>query len=174
MKSKYGTVTKQIIKELTAIVGRDNISTKEHEIEGYSYDEMPLAKPYAPQVIVKPTDTHSITKLLDFANKKRIPVTPRGAGTGLSGGCVPIYGGILLSLERMNRILKIDRDNFVAVVEPGVTLSDLYTEVEQQGLYYPIYPGEMTATIGGNVATNAGGMNAVKYGVTRHHILGLE
>jgi len=174
MKARYERVTDQTIKELTTIVGKDNISTKEHEIEGYSYDEMPLAKPYAPQVIVKPTDTLSIAKLLDFANKKRIPITPRGAGTGLSGGCVPIYGGILLSLERMNRILKIDRANFVAVVEPGVTLSDLYNEVEQQGLYYPIYPGEMAATIGGNVATNAGGMNAVKYGVTRHHILGLE
>ncbi len=174
MKGKYGRVTEPIIKELTTIMGRDNISTKEYEIEGYSCDEMPLAKPYAPQVIVKPTDTRSVAKLLAFANKKRIPVTPRGAGTGLSGGCVPIYGGILLSLERMNRILKIDRDNFVAVVEPGVTISDLYNEVEQQGLYYPIYPGEMTATIGGTVATNAGGMNAVKYGVTRHHILGLE
>ncbi len=174
MKSKYERVTEQIIKELTAIVGRDNISTKEHEIEGFSCDEMPLAKPHAPRVIVKPTDTQSVAKLLVFANKKRIPVTPRGAGTGLSGGCIPIYGGILLSLERMNRILKINRDNFVAVVEPGVTLSDLYTEVEQQGLYYPIYLGEKTATIGGSVATNAGGINAVKYGVTRHHILGLE
>ncbi len=174
MKGKYGRVTEQIIKELTTIVGRGNISTKEHEIEGFSCDEMPLAKPYAPQVIVKPTDTHSIAKLLAFANKKKIPVTPRGAGTGLAGGCIPIYGGILLSLERMNRILKINRDNFVAVVEPGVTLSDLYTEVEQQGLYYPIYLGEKTATIGGSIATNAGGINAVKYGVTRHHILGLE
>jgi len=174
MKGKYGRVTEPIIKELATIMGRDNISTKEHEIEGYSCDEMPLAKPYAPQVIVKPTDTRSIAKLLAFASKKKIPVTPRGGGTGLSGGCVPIYGGILLSLERMNRILKIDRDNFVAVVESGVTLSDLHNEVEQQGLYYPIYTGEMTATIGGNVATNAGGMNAVKYGVTRHHILGLE
>ncbi len=174
MKGKYGRVTKQIIKELTTIVGRDNTSTKEHEIEGFSYDEMPLAKPYAPQVIVKPTDTQSVAKLLAFASRKRIPVTPRGGGTGLSGGCVPIYGGILLSLERMNQILKIDRDNSAAVVEPGVTLSDLFNEVEQQGLYYPIHLGEMTATIGGTVATNAGGMNAVKYGVTRHHILGLE
>ncbi len=85
-----------------------------------------------------------------------------------------MYGGILLSLERMKRILGIDRENFVAVVEPGVTLADLYNQVEQQGLYYPVYPGEMTATIGGNVATNAGGMNAVKYGVTRHNVLGLE
>ncbi len=174
VKSEYGRGTHQIIKELVAMVGKGNISTEKNEIERYSCDEMPLPKPCAPQVIVKPTDTHSIAKLLDFANKKRIPVTPRGAGTGLNGGCIPIYGGILLSLERMNRILEIDRDNFVAVVEPGVTLSDLHNEVEKQGLYYPLYPGEMTATIGGNVATNAGGMNAVKYGVTRHHILGLE
>jgi len=174
MKSKYGKITPQAIKELTTIVGKDNILTEKHELEGYSCDEMPLPKPHIPQVVVKPTDTHSIARLLEFANKRRIPVTPRGAGTGVSGGCIPVYGGILLSLERMNRILEIDRDNFTAVVEPGVTLSDLYNEVEQQGLYYPLYPGEMTATIGGNVATNAGGMNAIKYGVTRHNILGLE
>jgi len=174
MKSKYERVTHQTIEELAGIIGRDNISTKENEIEDYSHDETPLTKSYAPQVIVKPTDTHLIAKLLRFANRKRIPVTPRGGGTGLSGGCIPIYGGILLSLERMNRILEIDRNNLTAIVEAGVTLSDLRSEVEKQGLYYPIYPGEMTATIGGNVATNAGGMNAVKYGVTRHHVLGLE
>ena len=174
MKTEYKSVTKKIIEELAAIVGRNNVSVKEHEIEGYSCDEMPRAKPHAPQVIVKPTDAHSLARLLEFANRKMIPVTPRGAGTGVSGGCIPIYGGILLSLERMNRILEIDRDNFVAVVEPGVTLADLYNELEKHGLYYPLYPGELTATIGGNAATNAGGMNAVKYGVTRHNILGLE
>ena len=174
MKNKYGIVTNQTIKELITIIGQDNVSTKENEIEEYSCDEMAIAKPYAPQVIAKPTDTHSIAELLRFANRKRIPVTPRGAGTGLSGGCVPLYGGILLSLERMKRILEIDRDNFIAVVEPGVILDELHNEVESQGLCYPLYPGEMTATIGGNLATNAGGMNAVKYGVTRHQILGLE
>jgi len=174
MKNKYGRVTNQTIRELMTIVGQGNVSTKENEIEEYSCDEMAIAKPYAPQVIVKPTDTHSIAKLLRFANRKRLPVTPRGAGTGLCGGCVPLYGGILLSLERMARILEIDRENFTAIVEPGVILDDLHNEVESHGLYYPLYPGEMTATIGGNVATNAGGMNAVKYGVTRHQILGLE
>jgi glycolate oxidase len=174
MKRKYGRVTRQTIEELTTIVGRGNISTDKSEMEGYSYDETPLAKRYFPQVVVKPRDTGAVAKLLAFANEERIPLTPRGAGTGVSGGCLPVYGGILLSLERMNRILEIDRENFVAVVEPGVTLSELINEVEQQGLYYPLYPGEMTATIGGNVATNAGGMNAVKYGVTRHNVLGLE
>jgi glycolate oxidase len=156
------------------IAGKDCVLTDRHELAGYCCDEMPLAKPHAPKVVVKPTDNRTIARLLNFANKNRIPVTPMGAGTGLSGGCIPIYGGILLSLERMNRILEIDSENFVAVVEPGVTLSDLYNQVEQQGLYYPIYPGEMTATIGGNIATNAGGINAIKYGVTRHNVLGLE
>jgi len=174
MKRKYGRVTRQTIEELTTIVGKANISTDKSEMEGYSYDETPLVKRYFPQVVVKPGNTGAVAKLLAFANGKRIPVTPRGAGTGVSGGCIPVYGGILLSLERMNRILEIDRENFVAVVEPGVTLSELINQVEQQGLYYPLYPGEMTATIGGNVATNAGGMNAVKYGVTRHNVLGLE
>jgi len=174
MKRKYGRVTRQTIEELTTIVGKANISTDKSEMEGYSYDETPLVKRYFPQVVVKPRDTEAVAKLLALANEKSIPVTPRGAGTGVSGGCIPVYGGILLSLERMNRILEIDRENFVAVVEPGVTLSELINQVEQQGLYYPLYPGEMTATIGGNVATNAGGMNAVKYGVTRHNVLGLE
>lgn len=174
MKGKYGRVTQQTIKELATIVGKDNIFTEKDEVEGYSRDEMPFVQPRAPRVVVKPADTHSIAELLAFANRKKIPVTPRGAGTGLNGGCIPIYGGILLSLERMNRILEIDGDNFVAAVEPGVTLSDLYGEVEEQGFYYPIYLGEKTASIGGNAATNAGGMNAIKYGVTRDNILGLE
>ncbi len=174
MKRKYGRITHQTVEELTTIVGGNNISTNKSEMEGYSSDEAPLAKRHLPQVMVRPVDAASIAKLLAFASAERIPVTPRGGGTGLSGGCIPIYGGIVLSMERMNRILEIDEDNFVAVVEPGVTLSELRNQVESQGLYYPVYPGEMTATIGGNVATNAGGMNAVKYGVTRHHILGLE
>ncbi len=124
--------------------------------------------------MVKPLNSGTVSRVLAFARRKRVPVTPRGAGTGLSGGCVPIYGGIVLSLERMDRILAIDEDNFVAIVEPGVTLAQLCDAVEKRGLYYPLHPGEMIATIGGNVATNAGGMNAVKYGVTRHHVLGLE
>jgi len=174
MEYRYGKVTDQTIKELVTIVGKDNIFTQQGEIEVYSCDEMPLAKPHTPQVVVKPTTIRSIARLMGFASKKRIPVTPRGAGTGLSGGCIPIYGGILLSLERMNKMLEVDQENFVAVMEPGITLADLRNQVEQQGLYYPLYPGEMTATIGGNIATNAGGLNAIKYGVTRHNVLELE
>lgn len=174
MKYRYGKVTDESIKELITIVGKDNIFTQQDEIEAYSCDEMPFAKPHAPQVVAKPTTVRAVAGLMDFANKNRIPITPRGAGTGLSGGCIPIYGGILISLERMNKILEIDRENFVAVVESGAALSDICNQVEQQGFYYPLYPGELTATIGGNISTNAGGMNAIKYGVTRHNVLGLE
>jgi len=174
MNSRYSNVTPDIIRELSAIVGRDGVSTKKHDLEDCSHDEMPVAEPHPPEVVVKPGDTQSVAQLLKYANDNRIPVTPRGAGTGLSGGCVPLYGGIVLSLERMNRVLEVDADNFVAVAEAGATLSDICREVEKRGLYYPLYPGEMTATIGGNVATNAGGMNAIRYGVTRQNVLGLE
>jgi glycolate oxidase len=174
MKNRYRQVTEQTIQELIELMGKDNVSTKKHELEGYASDEMALPKPHQPRVIVKPADTASVSRLLTFANKNRIPVTPRGAGTGLSGGCIPIYSGILLSLERLNRIIEVDKANFTTTVEPAVTLANLSEAVEQQGLYYPIHLGEMTASIGGSVATNAGGTNAVKYGVTRHHVLGLE
>ncbi|MFC1967807.1 FAD-binding oxidoreductase [Chloroflexota bacterium] len=173
MQWNYGTVTDELVGALEGIAGKGNVSIKEEEMERYSYDEMPIPKPHPPDVVVKPENTPSVAKVLALANEKRIPVTPRGSGTGLSGGCVPTLGGIVLSLERMNRVLEIDGENFVAVVEPGLLLSDLYQAVEERGLYYPLYPGEKSASIGGNIATNAGGMRAVKYGVTRHFVLGL-
>ncbi len=171
---EYGAVTEQAIKELTAIVGLHNIITNENEMETYSYDETPDGERHFPGSVVKPEDGETVAKLLAYAAEKGIPVTPRGAGTGLNGGSVAVYGGIVLSLERMNKILEINKENFTAVVEPGVTLADLIARVEEQGLYYPLYPGEMSATIGGTIATNAGGMNAVKYGVTRNNVLGLK
>ncbi len=115
-----------------------------------------------------------MSQVLTYANDHHIPVTFRGQGTGLSCGAVPLYGGIVLSFERMNRILEIDEDNLVAVVEPGVVLLTLREELSQYGLFYPADPGERTSAIGGNVATNAGGMNGVKYGNTRQYIVGLE
>jgi glycolate oxidase len=171
---EYNRLTKSDINELSKLVGKDHIFTEKMDIEGYSYDEAPVADRYYPQVVIKPTETITISKVMSFANQKIIPVTPRGAGTGISGGAIPIHGGIVLSLEKMNRIVEIDDKNFVAVVEPGVTLAELRAELEKYNLVYPLYPGELSATIGGNVATNAGGMNAVKYGVTRHHIMGIE
>ena len=103
-----------------------------------------------------------------------IPVTARGSGTGLSGACVPSPDGLLVSFERMAEILEIDLDNHVAVVQPGVTLDQLDEATAAVGLVYPVFPGESSASLGGNVATNAGGMRAIKYGVTRHQVLGLE
>ncbi|MFC1933105.1 FAD-binding oxidoreductase [Chloroflexota bacterium] len=173
IQSSYGKVTNEVVALLGQIVGDKNVFTGD-ERENYSRDEAPRSKAVLPEVVVRPEDTNSVAKILKLANKKSIPVTPRGGGTGLSGGAVPIYGGIVLSLERMNRILEVDKDNFVATVEPGVAVSDLYQAVEEQGLCYPLNPGELSSTIGGNVATNAGGMRAVKYGVTRHFVLGLE
>ncbi|OGO02673.1 MAG: hypothetical protein A2Y91_02830, partial [Chloroflexi bacterium RBG_13_54_8] len=174
MSARYSEVTIELVETLENIVGGDGVSTEEEERQKYSCDEMPIPRPHLAQVVVKPRDATAVGRVLSLANEKMIPVTPRGSGTGVCGGCVPIWGGILLSLERMNRILEVDRENFAATVEPGVTLADLYSSVEAYGLYYPVYPGESGATIGGNVATNAGGMKAVKYGVTRHHVLGLE
>lgn len=173
MNTHYGKVTEDIIAQLRKIVGEKNVLTGEDR-ENYARDETLKIKPSLPEVVVKPGNTEEVAGTLKLANRQRIPVTPRGAGTGLSGGAVPILGGIVLSMERMNRILEIDEDNFSATVEPGVPLAELYQAVEARGLYYPLYPGEKTATIGGNVATNAGGMRAVKYGVTRNYVLGLE
>jgi len=172
-QSHYGKVTEEVMALLTEIVGDKNVLTGDDRYD-YSRDETLELKPVFPEVVVKPEDTGSVAKVVKLAGERRIPVTPRGGGTGLSGGAVPIYGGIVLSLEKMNKILEIDKENFAATVEPGVVLSDFYQAVEECGLYYPLYPGEKSATLGGNVATNAGGMRAVKYGVTRHSVLGLE
>jgi glycolate oxidase len=162
------------LAELKSIVGEGNVLAGDGIEEDYSHDECLTTPHTAPELVVRPATTDQVSRLLRFANEHRIPVTLRGAGTGLCGGCTPRPGGILLSLERMNRILEIDEANHVAVVEAGVTLADLDLETEKKGLVYPIFPGENSATLGGNVATNAGGMRAVKYGVTRNQVLGLE
>ena len=172
--SNYRPVTSQLMDKLSLLMGKENVCAQQEEMEPYSHDEAPVPNPHLPELVVKPRDTTEIAKMLALANEALIPVTPRGGGTGLSGGAIPIHGGILLSLERMNRIKEIDEDNFIAVVEPGVLLKDLYEAVERRGLYYPLYPGEKSAHVGGTVATNAGGMRAVKYGVTRNFVLGLE
>jgi len=164
----------EVVERLRAIVGEENVLVGDDIKEEYACDEALTVKPCLPEVVVEPGNAEEVANVLRLANEKKVPVTPRGGGTGLSGGCVAVCGGILLSLERMNRILEIDEENCVVVVEAGVILADLYKAVEARGLCYPIYPGEESATVGGNVATNAGGMMAVKYGVTRHFVLGLE
>lgn len=142
--------------------------------EDYGHDEALTVPPHLPDVVVRPESTEQVAAILRIANEHRVPVTVRGSGTGLSGACVATQGGVLLSTERLAGIKEIDLENHVAVVEPGVTLAQLDEAVAPHGLVYPILPGESSASIGGNVATNAGGMRAVKYGVTRNNVLGLE
>jgi glycolate oxidase len=140
----------------------------------YTHDEALTARPVIPLAVVRPGSTDEVAAVLAIANDLGVPVTARGAGTGLSGACVPRADGIVVSLERMHRILEIDTENHVAVVEPGVNLDELDAALAPLGLVYPVCPGENSASLGGNVATNAGGMRAVKYGVTRHQVLGLQ
>ncbi len=173
VQNRFSKVTDEIITLLADIVGIKNVLTGENR-ENYTHDELLGAKPFLPEVVVTPENTESVAGILKLANQNIIPVTPRGGGTGLSGGATPIYGGIVISMEKLNKILEIDKVNFIADVEAGVPLSELYQAVAEQGLYYPLYPGEASAFIGGNVATNAAGVRAVKYGVTRNFVLGLE
>lgn len=118
--------------------------------------------------------TEEVSKLLQYAHANRIPVTPRGAGTNLVGSTVPVDGGIILDLSQMNRILELDTETMTITVEPGLLLQDLQSYVEEHNLFYPPDPGEKASSIGGNISTNAGGMRAVKYGVTRDYVRGLE
>ncbi|HSP47762.1 MAG TPA: FAD-binding oxidoreductase [Clostridiaceae bacterium] len=127
-----------------------------------------------PDALVFPSSSEEVSSIMRHAYAQGIPVTPRGAGTNLSGSTVPSRGGIVLDLSRMNQILELDRENSIITVEPGVLLCDLQAYVEERGFFYPPDPGEKLSTIGGNIATNAGGMRAVKYGVTRDYVRGLE
>lgn len=140
----------------------------------YEHDEMTIYGLYAPEAVLLAENTDEISAVLRYCCQKGIAVTPRGAGTGLCGGCVAVRGGIVLSTERMKRVLEVDEKNMTATVEPGVLLMEFPKALEGTGLFYPPDPGEKTATMGGNAMTNAGGMRAVRYGVTRDYVLGME
>ncbi len=162
-----------VLKELTHILGSANLLTSPEERVVYSYDA--TRQQSLPWAIARPAKAPEISKILALANRERFPVVPRGAGTGMSGGSVPVQGGLVLSFERMNRILEINEGDFLAVVEPGVITGDLQREVEARGLFYPPDPASRQfCTLGGNVAECAGGLRAVKYGVTKDYVLGLE
>lgn len=163
----------QLITQLTRIVGSHNTFSSDEERFCYAYDGTPYF--YMPDVVVKPQNAKQVADILKLANERGTPVYPRGAGTGLSGGSLPIKGGIVMVLTDLNRILEIDTANQVAVVEPGVITAALHTEVEKMGLFYPPDPASMEfSTIGGNIGECAGGPRGVKYGVTRDYVLGLD
>src|SRR5512139_4192761 len=176
-ENPYRPLTSAIVAELRTIVGTANVLYDEPErMLDYAHDETQGAEySHMPEAVVKPDGAAEIAAIMRLANRERIPVTPRGAGSGLSGGAVPLFGGILLSLERMNRILEIDTGNLVAVVEPGVVTNEINEAVKRHGLFYAGYPMSVEICfISGNVAENAGGGRAIKYGVTGRYVLGLE
>lgn len=162
-----------IIKKIEEIVGNENVLKSKEELLCYGYDSTPEV--FLPDLIARPHTTSQVQKIVKLANEHRFPIVPRGAATGLSGGSLPVKGGVVVDLTGMNKILEIDEDNLVAIVEPGVITYQIQQAVEEKGLFYPLDPGSLkTSTIGGNVAECAGGPRAFKYGVTRDYVLGLE
>ena len=175
--SGYNTVTESIVDQLKAIVGEKYVICGDKDaLEAFSHDEIPDRKyAHMPDVVVRPRTTEEIAAIMKLANAEMIPVTPRGAGSGMSGGAVPIYGGIVLFVDRMNSIIELDKDNMMIVVEPGVVANEINEYLAEHELFFAGYPMSMeTCYIGGNVAENAGGGKAVKYGVTGRYVLGLD
>ncbi|MFA5162257.1 MAG: FAD-linked oxidase C-terminal domain-containing protein [Elusimicrobiales bacterium] len=170
----YNPVTPEIAGKLKEICGPKNVLASDEEREPYSHDETACLSA-VPAVVVRPENTAQVSAVMKLAFENRIPVTPRGAGTGLSGGAVPVMGGILLSLERLNKILSVDPENLMVVAQADAITGDIQKAVEEKGLFYPPDPASLdSCSIGGNVAENAGGPRALKYGVTRHYLCGLE
>ena len=161
------------IEFLVSILDKDRVFTGDEINDDFSHDEMGgISK--LPDVLVEVLTTDEVSKIMKYANENMIPVVARGSGTGLVGASVPIYGGIMINMSKMNHILEIDEENLTLTLEPGVLLMEISKYVEEFDLFYPPDPGEKSATIAGNINTNAGGMRAVKYGVTRDYIRGLE
>ena len=172
----YSPLTPDILAQLVQIAGPKNVLTDPERMEPYSHDEVTdPAYHHLPEAVVFVETADQAAAVIGLANEYHFPVVPRGAGTGLACGAVPIYGGVVLSLEKMNRILEINEAALYAVVEPGVRTADLQKEVEAKGLFYAGDPcsGD-SCFIGGNIATNAGGNRAVKYGTTRNQVYAVE
>jgi glycolate oxidase len=170
----YNAVTPAIVETLRQIVGQANVLVGGEALEPYTHDET-VGLRAVPEVVVKVANAEQVAKVFRLAQQERIAVTPRGAGYGLSGGAVALHGGIVLSTEKMNRILEIDRQNLMVTVEPGVITGDIHRAVEAEGLFYPPDPASLdSCSIGGNIAEGAGGPRAVKYGVTKDYVCGLE
>ncbi|ERI89654.1 putative glycolate oxidase, subunit GlcD [Clostridiales bacterium oral taxon 876 str. F0540] len=171
--NEYKKIDEGDINFLTELLGKDRVYYGEEINEDYSHDELGgISK--MPEVMIEVLSTDEVSKVMKYAYENNIPVVVRGSGTGLVGASVPLYGGIMLNMTKMNRILELDEDNLTLTVEPGVLLMEIAKYVEERDFFYPPDPGEKSATIGGNINTNAGGMRAVKYGVTRDFVRGLE
>jgi glycolate oxidase len=171
---QQGKVTTDIFAELVKILGENYVTADEETLQNYSHDETELLH-FLPEVVIKPSTANEVSAVLKLCNQYKIPVTPRGAGTGLSGGALPHLGGVLISMERMNKIISIDERNLQVITEPGVITEMLQNAVKEKGLFYPPDPSSRgSCFIGGNIAENSGGPKAVKYGVVRDYVLNLE
>jgi glycolate oxidase len=173
-KERLTVLKPAIVRQLENIVGKDAVLTAKEDLATYSYDGTTTWS-HSPEVVVLPTTTEQISKILKLANENRIPVTPRGSGTNISGGSVPVKGGIVVCTTRMNRVLNVNKANLTATVEPGVVLQDFNILLAKENLFYPPDPQSfLSCTIGGTVAENSGGPLCIKYGVTKQYVLGLE
>lgn len=172
--TKYGKVTSELVQMFIQIVGKAYVLTEAEAKEPYTHDQTEHLH-YIPDVVLKPRTPQEISELLKICNTHKIPVTPRGAGTGLSGGALPQLGGVVISMERFNSILQIDERNLQVTTEPGVITEELQNAVKEKGLFYPPDPSSRgSCFIGGNIAENSGGPKAVKYGVVKDYVLNLE
>jgi len=170
----FNRISKELISKLTEIVGVENIFTEREQLQKYAHDETEDLVFY-PEVAVSPVNTGQVSQLMKLCNENRIAVTPRGAGTGLSGGALPVHKGLLLSMEKFNKIIEIDERNLQATLEPGVITEEFMNAAAAKGLLYPIDPSSKgSCFIGGNIAHGSGGPRVVKYGTIREYILNLE
>lgn len=170
----FSMINEAILNQIKAIIGADAVFTDQNDLENYSHDETEDLHFY-PQVVVKPQTPEQVSELMKLANQHQIPVTPRGGGTGLSGGALPINGGLLFAMEKFNKILEIDERNLQATVEPGVITEVFMNAAAEKGLLYPVDPASKgSCFIGGNVSHGSGGPRVVKYGTIREYILNLQ
>jgi len=173
-KYMFNKVERVVLRKLEKALGKDVVFKEKDTIEEFSKDETEDLV-FPPEVVVKPSNVNEISEIIKIANEHLVPVVPRGGGTGLSGGALPVHGGICVSMEKFNKILEIDEKNFQAVVEPGVITQVFQEECEKQNLFYPPDPASRgSCFLGGNLAECSGGPRAVKYGVTRDYVLGIE
>lgn len=171
--NEYNNLTPDVIDQLVAVLGEGNCYVGDAISEDYAHDEMPIYGTNMPEAVCFPESTEEVAAIMKICYENTIPVTVRGAGTGLVGGSTPLYGGVVLCTMHMNAILEYDMNNLNVRVQPGVRLCELAADALEHDLLYPPDPGEKTGSVGGNVSTNAGGMRAVKYGTTRDYVLAM-
>lgn len=165
----------EALKELVQLLGQENVITEKEDLLTYSYDATAAMKHELPDVVITPKSTEQVSEVMKIATKYCIPVYPRGSGTNLSGGTIPVEKGIVMSMLDMNKILEVDGENLTATVQPGVIIQDLNNEAVKHGLFYPPDPGTVTtATMGGSVSESSGGLRGLKYGVTKHYVMGMK